>query len=298
MRKRFLALILAALLGLPSPAWGQGAAKIESVTVSLWPEYDKPNMLVIHYILLSSETQLPARVDIRIAADAALHTVAVGATAETVSDQGVDYQVKIESGWQVVSINADGPAIQLEYYDPNLKKEGERRSYSFGWLSDYDVANFGVLFQQPFDASQFSASLPLREDGVHSDKLQYYFSEVGAVPAGEALTFTLSYVKPTDALSVSRLQFQPVEVDESAAGRVSLNNYLPYLIGALGVLLIVGGLLYYRQPGHAASKKTRRRHTEREDGGSGLYCSQCGARARSGDRFCRTCGSRLRQAEE
>jgi hypothetical protein len=155
------------------------------------------------------------------------------------------------------------------------------------------------MFQQPFDAEQFTSSLSWQDDGLHADKLQYYFSNVGAVPAGETLAFDLNYQKPTDALSVSRLQLQPVTVDENTAGRVSLNNYLPYIIGTLGVIMIVGGFMYYRQSGlSVSSKKSRRKRADRDEAESGVYCAQCGTRARGGDRFCRTCGSRIRQPEE
>jgi hypothetical protein len=187
--------------------------------------------------------------------------------------------------------------VQIEYYDPSLKKDGKLRSYSYHWLSDYDVANFGVVFQQPFDSAEFKSSLPLQDDGVHTDNMQYYFSDIGAVPAGESLVFDLSYQKPSDSLSVSQLEIQPVVVDEDTPGRVSLNNYLPYVIGGFGVIMIVGGLLYYRQSGRSGSKKSRRRRAEHEESESGVYCAQCGARARGGDRFCRTCGSRIRQSE-
>ena len=90
----------------------------------------------------------------------------------------------------MISITATGPAIQLEYYDPNLKKDGDQRSYSYRWLSDYDVADFVVIFQEPFDATEFKSSLSLQDDGIHpKDNMQYYFSDVGAVPAGKELTF-------------------------------------------------------------------------------------------------------------
>jgi hypothetical protein len=298
MRKWFLILMLAVLLVFPSFASAQGQVAIESVTVSLWPEYDKPDMLVINYITLSSNTALPVQLDVRLAADAVLHTVAVGNTSGNVTDQGIVYTTKKDGDWLVVSVTATGAAVQIEYYDPGLKKDGSQRSYSYGWLSDYDVANFGVVFQQPFDAEKFESSLSLQDDGVHADDMQYYFSNAGAVPANETLAFDLSYQKPTDVLSASRLDIQPVDVDENTPGRVSLNNYLPYIIGGLGVIMIVGGLLYYRQSGRAVSKKSRRRRAEGEENESGVYCAQCGTRAHGGDRFCRTCGSRIRKSEE
>jgi hypothetical protein len=301
MRKWFLILVMAALLVFPSFALAQDEIKIQSVNVSLWPEYDKTEMLVINYIVLSKTTAFPVLLDVRIPADAALHTVAVGQSSDQVSDQGVDYTTQKDGDWLAISINVTGPAVQIEYYDPGLKKEGDQRSYLYRWLSDYDVAGFDVVFQAPFESAAFKSSLPLQDDGIHADQMQYYFSTVGAVPADKIFTFDLNYEKSTDTLSVSRLEVQPVVVDEGTLGRVSLNNYLPYIIGGLGVSLIVGGVIYYRQSGRSDSKKPRRRQAaraERNENESDVYCAQCGARARSADRFCRTCGSRIRQSEE
>jgi len=299
MRKCFLILVMAALFAFPILSFAQGQIAIESVTVSLLPEYDRPDMLVINYIMLSEGNEFPVQLDIRIPANADLHTVAVGASSETVTDQGIQFTTKKDVDWLVVSITVTGPAIQLEYYDPGLKKDGSQRSYLYRWLSDYDVANFVVSFQQPFDAEGFKSSLSLEDDGIHADNMQYYFSGVGSIPAGESLTFDLSYQKPTEDLSVSRLEIQPVEVDEDTPGRVSLNDYLPYMIGGLGLIMILGGFMYYRQSGRStSSKKSRRRSADREENESGVYCAQCGTRARAGDRFCRTCGSRIRRSEE
>ena len=302
MRKCFFFLMVAAALaGFPSFVSAQGEIAIESVAVQLWPEFDRAEMLVINSIILSEGTEFPFQLDVRIPADADLHTVAVGQSSESVSDQGVEKTTAKDGDWIVVSITATGPAIRLEYYDPGLKKDSMQRSYSYRWLSDYNAANFGVLFQQPFDAEQFESSRSLEDDGVHADGLQYYFSNIGAVPAGEVVAFDLSYRKPTDTLSVSRLDIQPVDVDENTPGRVSLNNYLPYILGAFGVILIVGGLIYYSRSGRSVSSKSRRRKhasAKEEEGESGVYCSQCGTRARRGDRFCRTCGSRIRKSEE
>jgi hypothetical protein len=301
MRKWLLVFVMGMLFVFPSFAFAQGKVAIQSIDVSLWPEYDKAEMLVINYIMLSGDTAFPVQFDMRVSADAVLNTIAVGESGDKVTDQGIKYTTKKDGEWLVISITATGPAIQVEYYDSRLKKDGSLRSYSYRWLSDYDVAGFMAVFQQPFDAVEFKSSLTLQDDGVHPDKLQYYFSDVGAVPAGKEIAFNISYQKSTDALSVSRLEIQPVDVDETTPGRVSLDIYLPYIIGGLGVLLIAGGLVYYWQSGRSGSKKSRRRprvRSDREETESDVYCAQCGTRARNGDRFCRTCGSRIRQKEE
>lgn len=310
MRKWLLTLVIGALFVFPSLAFAQNKVAIQSINVSLWPEFDRPEMLVIDHIMLSENIAFPTQVDLLIPADAVVNTVAVGESSGAVSDQGIDCKDTVKKNcatredgeWLVVSITATGPAIQLEYYDPSLKKDGDQRSYTYRWLSDYDVANFTVTLQEPFDATEFKSSLSLRDDGINpNDNLQYYSSDVGTVPAGKEFTFDVSYKKPTDALSVSHLNVQPVDVNENTSGRVSLDNYLPYIIGGLGVILIMGGLMYYWQSGRSGSRKPRRRqrsHADREETIGDVYCAQCGTRARGGDRFCRTCGSRIRQKEE
>ena len=301
MRKWLLVFIMGAIFVFPSLASAQNKVAIQSINVSLWPEYDKAEMLVINFITLPASTVFPVQLDMRVSADAVLNTVAVGKSGNSVSDQNVKYTTKKDGEWLVVSVTATGPAVQLEYYDPNLKKDGDLRSYSYRWLSNYDVAGFRAILQEPFDAAEFKSSLTLQDDGIHPDKMQYYSSDVGAVPAGKEFTFDVSYKKSTDALSISRLDIQPVVVDENTPGRVSLNNFLPYIIGGVGVILIVGGLVYYRQTGRSGSKKSRRRQHVRadsEESTSDVYCAQCGTRAHSGDRFCRVCGSRIRQQDE
>lgn len=301
MRKWILTIVLAGLLILPAPVAAQQQITIRSMDVSLWPEYDRAEMLVIYHIEVNAAS-FPVGMEFRIPAGASLHTIAIGNSPELVTDQGLDFTTQLDDEWLVVSVNVTGPAIQFEYYDPALTTSGTKRSYAFEWLGNYDVENMVVVFQQPFDSEQFTSTLTLQDDGIHADQMQYYFSNVGPVTAGERFSFQMSYEKFSEALSVSRLEVQPVApVDENTPGRVTLNNSLPYIIGGLGVVMILGGLAYFLRAGRSNSKRTRTRsHSPRDDGQgeSDSYCPQCGARAKRGDRFCRTCGARLRPQEE
>jgi hypothetical protein len=113
--------------------------------------------------------------------------------------------------------------------------------------------------------------------------------------AGEQLPIRVSYTKTSDRLTVSDQPLETGEVDENTQGRVSLNNYLPYILGGLGILLILGGGLYFWQTGKGRpSPRKRHRSRDEESDGEDVYCHQCGNRAQAGDRFCRVCGTRLR----
>jgi hypothetical protein len=111
--------------------------------------------------------------------------------------------------------------------------------------------------------------------------------------------FQLEYQRTSSALvKPATPQVEPIApVDESTPGRVSIAN-LPWIIGGFGLALIAIALFSYWRSTQAQSAESqpRKRHRhkpEGEDDGQ-AYCHECGARAHGGDRFCRTCGSRLR----
>ncbi len=118
---------------------------------------------------------------------------------------------------------------------------------------------------------------------------------------GQSSEFKLSYeresksvTKPTNSANI-----QPSEpIGPSTEGRVSIDN-LPWIIGGIGLALIGLALFFYWRSTHGSEQKPRRRHRsgstqEPEAADEPAYCHECGARAHAGDRFCRTCGSKLR----
>jgi hypothetical protein len=302
MRRIFALLLLCGLLFSFQPAYAQGGPSLSSVKARIWPEYDKPEVLIIYYITVSPQTSLPATMTFRIPAAAQKpNALAIGTTLDTVSDQGVEYTLETDGDWVKVIVKVTGPAIQLEYYDPTLTKNGAQRQYTYVWPGDYAVDNFSVELQQPDDASGMQTNPNLTKVNPAADNLTYYTGDIGALAAGKPFTLTAKYQKDSDALSVSFMNVQPsAPVDENTTGRVSLTTYLPWLIAAVGVLMIAGGLYYYFRGTGRPRPTARRRHAASEETAEGqIYCPQCGARARNGDRFCRTCGTRLRtEAEE
>jgi len=142
---------------------------------------------------------------------------------------------------------------------------------------------------------------------TRTDGLVYYTAEVGALQAGEQFSVTIDYQKTTDELSASTLSVEPsAPITETTAGRMSIMQALPWALGALGLVLILGGGIWYWQSGQRSSfqgSKRRRRKasdsppvvtTREQADGEFIYCHQCGKRAGPNDRFCRACGARLR----
>ncbi len=291
-------LLLALSMGLGA-AWADEAIPLAKVTVDLWPEYDRPAMLVILHIQLPPEVSLPSQVKIRIPASAG-EPNAVAVVGEGGQLLVAHYQRIVEGDWAVLDITANTPGLQVEYYDP-LEKDGAQRRYVYRWPGDHAVQDLVLHIQQPLGAQDFTltpaAGTPSREE----DGLFYYTTDLGAVQAGETFTLEVRYTKRDDTLTMQQLQAQPTAPIAEAKGQVTFSDWLPWLLGGLGLALIVGGLVWYwrsgqvvaepasRRPRHPAKAKRTRSEVEPV-----RYCPQCGARVQPGDRFCRNCGAPLR----
>ncbi len=298
MRKLFLALMLGALLVFPSVAFAQTNITLPSVNVQLWPEYDQPSMLVITDFEMPAGTQFPIDLSFRIPADANLIAVAQytadGALIEAKSDGP-----KTDGEWQVFTMTVEYSTARFEYYQP-LTFNGEQRLFSYLWDSDYAVDAFTVSVLEPRDTTSLTTN-PSLKTVTENNGLKTYSGTPVKLASGKQFTMTVDYKKTTDVLVAEPQGVQAAQpVSEDTTGRVSLNNYLPYIIGGLGVIMIVGGVIYYWRSGNSDEKKPRRRShsSESADDDEGSYCPQCGTRAKPGDRFCRTCGARLRTQEE
>ncbi len=299
MRKFGLIIILGVLFVFPSFVSAQNDATIANMTVQLWPEYDQPSMLVIVDFQVTAATALPVDLTFKFPKDANL--IAVAALAGDGSFLNAVFDGPKDDGeWQSFTLTVSQSSVyRFEYYQP-LTFNGNQRIFSYLWDGSYAVDAFNILVLEPIDATSFAMD-PAYESISQENGSNYYDSGIVQLASGEQFILNLSYDKTTDTLIFPPQGIQPAApVDESTPGRVSLNNSLPYIIGGLGVVLIIGGIMYYWQAGRKSFKSPRRRAhaATEEESAEDTYCPQCGARAKAGDRFCRVCGARLRNNQE
>lgn len=301
MRKLFIILMLGVIFVFPSLASAQSDVTLANVNVQLWPEYDQPSMLVIVDFLIDPTTPLPVDLTFRIPKDANL--IAVAVQTGDGAFLNAEFTGPTNAGeWQTFTLPiTQNTHYRFEYYQA-LTFNGNQRLFSYLWGGDYAADIFQVSVLEPLDTTSLTVE-PAHSSIEQASGLKYYDGEVVRLEKGEQYTLNLQYEKTSDILSNPPQGIQPVApVDENTPGRVSLNNSLPYIIGGLGVILIAGGVLYYLQAGRGSSQRSRRRThsptTSNSDDETGAYCPQCGTRSKPGDRFCRTCGARLRVQEE
>lgn len=292
-------LILALLFGFafcPSHAAAQGGIKLDLMSIDLWPEYDQPSMLVIKQFVVSPETSLPATVTLRFPTEANLRAVAVERDDALFNK---DFSGPAEQGdWQAITINVDSYELhRIEYYQP-LTRDGNTRQFQYQWFGDYYVEEFAVSILLPADSTELT-TYPILQNTTTTEDGSAISGTVmkSDLKMGNSFRFELEYERTSDTLidSSQSNEIQPSDpVSENTPGRVSITN-LPLIIGAFGLALIGIALFsYWRSTQSSENKPRRRRHQARDDAREQEYCHECGARANPGDRFCRTCGSRLR----
>ena len=285
--------LLFLILAMPFPAHAQGGITLETLTVQLWPEFDQPAMLVIYDFTLPEDTSLPVDITLRIPVNANLIAVAYSPTGSLLN---VPYQAPIEENdWQVLTLTIDTPtAYHIEYYAP-LDRTDSQRNFVYLWPGDYAVKTFKVSVRPSVDTTEITTDPQMRSATTESSAQSLLEWETSDLQAGKELPIRVTYTKSSDRLGVSDQPLETGVVDESTKGRVSLSNYLPYILGGLGFLLILVGGFYFWQTSKGKPLRRKRHRTRDEDSnGEEVYCHQCGKRAQASDRFCRTCGTRLR----
>ncbi len=308
MRKWFPVLVLLAALLLPARVTAQNAIGFDTLDVSVWPEYDTPTVLVIYKISLTPETAFPAEINLRIPAGVGkISAVAVGNTAEAVSDAGVDYKFTPGTDFAQLTIKAQSRFIQVEYYDPSLTKNGTQHQYTFEWQSNISINTFRFEFRQPLQSSNVSIVTALTNTILDADGFQFSELKQTDVKVGQKLDFQINYQRNTDSPSTSFLKVQSATpLDQTLPGQSIWTAYLPWSLGGLGLaLLFIAGWIYWTSGRtNRASVASRKRHAARggevassEADGQQAHCAQCGKRAQGGDRFCRACGARIRRVE-
>lgn len=320
MLKRIVAILLLASFLFPRQAQARAAAAMQtpltfdSVSIRLWPEFDRPTMLVIYDIALPQGTPLPTFLTFRIPATVGEpngYGYYVSNQDKPVQDRE-GYLYEGSGDWATVTFRVNSLRATLEYYDPALSKDGSARHFEYLWPADYPTSALDISIQEPASAENMRLSGDSQK-ATETDGLTYYHLTLGPRTAGETYRLTIDYERSTDRLSVENMQVQPV-YPLPAPNPLRL---LPWLLAVLGGILLLGGVgvYWYLQSGHAnplfASKSAatrgqkhpffRRRHRSSplpesalpppEDG---IYCHQCGKRAGVGDRFCRSCGTQLR----
>ena len=304
--------LMAALLLAGLPARAQTPAdRLEALGVELWPDYDRPAMLVLLTGTLPAEAALPATVTIPLPAGADINAVAsFNASGALMSD--VDYTV--EDGQ--ITLNTPSARFRLEYYAP-YEVDGSEYSYTFDWLADVAVDAMTVVVQQPLAAADFQVTPAAESSGEErGDGLTYHTLPTRAVGAGEPVAVEIVYTVEAPLLSAPPVPtVAPGAATTAAATTTSgvtggSDGFNPlWLLAVAGALALMGAAWYLGQRQGRAKARGRKPQPVRPAKTTGAkpptppaakppaaarYCHSCGQPAQPGDTFCRHCGTQLK----
>ncbi len=304
-----LFIVLLISLSVIAPVAAQSdPTQLSSLAVELWPDYDRPTMLVLLTATLPQSTALPATLTIPIPTGAEIHAVASFNEAGALMSD-VDYTV--ENGQLTLTTPAN--RFRVEYYSPYQVEDGEY-SYTFEWVSDLAIDQVTTIVQQPAAAREFRTDPAATSSAAtRGDGLTYHTLPARSVGAGEPFTVTVTYTAEAPVLSAP-VQTPPTTntgattADTTTATGIGFDP-IWLLVGA-GVLALVGGAWYIGQrQGRSASRSrkpqptrttksnvgdTKRSSSASRASSTTKFCHNCGRQSQPGDTFCRNCGAQLK----
>jgi hypothetical protein len=305
-----IGLLLALALLAPGSAGAQAqpaSARIDQLQIAIWPEYDRPGVLVVYRLVLAPDTQLPAKVAVPIPAS-------VG-DPHAVAWRGPDgpllvapFTRSVDGERAIISMELGGIHGQLEFYD-ELNIQGRKRSYTFSWPGGVELGALSFEVQQPLGAGTIELSPPPDRWVEAPDGMTYTWTEFGPQTAEARPALILTYAKDTHRLSVEQLQAlgSPAEAPPPPSAPAPAGGSLgfPWLLGGLGGVLVAFGIGWYLWPsgGSAAPaaaepgarRPQRERAMEGRAGAAAAFCHSCGTKVDASDAFCRSCGTELRR---
>jgi hypothetical protein len=316
MKRLFLMLVVLATWVWPVLA--QDTPTLSNLEVALWPEFDRPEVLVINRGQFAQETALPMLVEIRIPARAGEPT-AVAYVGEGGQRFNQEYTTRVDGDWLVVSFELETPGFQLEYYDALPTDAEGGRAYSYRHTAEYATSILNLEFQVPPTSEGFVLDPPADSVVSEADGLTYHLVQMGPLEQGETKSWTFAYQKADSALTASTQvesgSSAPAAPADSAPAPVESDNstVLLFLIAFVALVAVGAGAFWLgrrtqsdTQAPPPPSRKPRRRGSGRGQrtqpmpgppagGGEFLFCYKCGVQLRSDSDFCHSCGAPVRE---
>jgi hypothetical protein len=292
------ALRAAAPQAAPSP-------NISVLNVDIWPEHDDPRVLIIYRGQLSANVPLPYRLTFAVPPSGQVNAAAYRAADGTLLQ--TQYQYRQEGDQLLVDITLPERGFQFEYY-ADLITGRPGRTFAPSLVFPLPVDALRVSVEQPLRASGFALTPPAASSAATQTGLTHHTYDARPWPAGTPWTVRVAYDKADDAPSLPRaVQPPPGPAPRPGprAGRLWPWGWAAIAAAVLGAASFAGWWILGRagRSGRSLRAASSGAQASRPARGSGrgaggpqtVYCTNCGQRARSGDRFCSRCGRPLQR---
>jgi hypothetical protein len=294
------------------PAYAQSDPTLTRLSIQIWPEFDRPETLIIYQAELASDVNLPTTLVFQL--PSGIETMnAVAVADETGNLVNHPYELTTVESQNRLTLTVEQPAFQFEYYDPTvLVKDGDQRQLTFSAVTDYAVDNLLIEVQQQFGADSMELIPAPTGTTQGRDELTYHSIVQSGQPAGASLNVVGSYQKPFDTLTMNAApgtgntpNLDPISAPTQTAPQPGMT--IGYILVGLGALILLfSGTMWVvnrrkQQPvtagryQPASRKKARTKSTSAHIATeSSQFCHKCGAAFKDQAAFCHNCGTRRR----
>ncbi len=209
---------LALASALAGPARAAPDPGFTSLEVELWPEYDKPALLVM------MQAELPPEAAVEGVWKASLPMPVEAGTPHAVafrSDDGklllADYTTRKDGETVWVDLVAGSGSLQFEYYAP-LDLSKPERAFTWTWPGGPAVGRVGYEVLQPVGATDLVVEPAPTGQQAGAGGETYLTGSLGALAAGQAATVKVRYVKNDATLTREALASAAPAVQAGGGG--------------------------------------------------------------------------------
>lgn len=317
--KRFLLTVTLCLIVLSVPAVARDGPSssgdtptISELEIAIWPEFDRPEVLVIYRGVFAPDTVLPVPVEIRIPADAGQPT-AVAYVDEAGQRFNQEYTTRVEGDVLVVSFDLGTLGFQLEYYHALPIDSAGQRLYTYAYTADYGITALNLEFQVPSSAEGFLLDPAADSAAREADGLTYHLVEAGQVAQGETQSWTFLYQKDNSDLTASAFTSPGESTPPALAAAASGDNsaVLIFLVAFVALVGVGTGAFWLGrraepipQTAPPPGRQSKRRGSGQISGSERQpaspspsprqekrFCHKCGVPLRPDSDFCHSCGA-------
>lgn len=221
-RKRILVLlaVLCLLLNMAAPAYAENSSplKISKMGISVMPEYDTPDVLVLYSLTFQNDSTQPYSGEVRFPVPKGTSSNIVTENVNN-NDQHVNVSVEdkgdsAEFVWKPLQPIQPKATYQihLEYYYNSLPGTGSK-SFTYKFVANMPVDQPQVHVYQPLKATDFKMEPVGQALGTDSKGFQVYGINSSSLKPGDKIEFKVSYTKNDPKPSVD-----PPSASQGAAG--------------------------------------------------------------------------------